>query len=131
MGFFECINNQEAASLLFDTAREWLKGAGAWRPWTDPLISERLINTGDCWWMALPIPPTRSPTIFPITRSLFETYGFQTYFKQEGFHLDVTEPLPPRFQKIAEWVSRKPDYEFRHFEWKKHGQICAGFCDRF
>ena len=28
MGFFECIHNQEAAKLLFDTAREWLKARG-------------------------------------------------------------------------------------------------------
>ncbi len=28
MGFFECINDQEAANLLFDTAREWLKERG-------------------------------------------------------------------------------------------------------
>ncbi len=37
----------------------------------------------------------------PYYQELFENYGFQTYFKQEGFHLDVTEPLPPRFERIA------------------------------
>ncbi len=73
----------------------------------------------------------RLPTIFPTTRNLFETYGFQTYFKQEGFHLDITEPLPPRFQKIAEWVSRKPDYEFRHFEWKKTDKYMEDFVTVF
>ena len=28
MGFFECINDKQAAFLLFDTAREWLKSKG-------------------------------------------------------------------------------------------------------
>ena len=28
IGFFECINDTQAASLLFDTAREWLKVRG-------------------------------------------------------------------------------------------------------
>ena len=27
-GFFECIDSQEAANLLFDTARDWLKSKG-------------------------------------------------------------------------------------------------------
>ena len=31
-GFFECVNNQKAANLLFDTAKEWLieKGTTQW-----------------------------------------------------------------------------------------------------
>lgn len=28
VGFFECINDKKAASLLFDTARDWLKTKG-------------------------------------------------------------------------------------------------------
>ena len=28
MGFFECVNDQKAAFMLFDTAREWLKTQG-------------------------------------------------------------------------------------------------------
>jgi len=31
----------------------------------------------------------------PYYQLLFESYGFQTYYNQEGFHLNVKEPLPP------------------------------------
>jgi len=55
----------------------------------------------------------------PYYRELFESYGFRTYYKQEGFHLDVKKSLPARFQKIAGWIAIKPEYEFRYFEWKK------------
>jgi hypothetical protein len=55
----------------------------------------------------------------PYYRKLFETYGFRTYYNQEGFHLDITRPLPPRIQQIAERVSGRPGYEFRHFQWNR------------
>ncbi|MFO7668120.1 MAG: hypothetical protein R6W31_00530 [Bacteroidales bacterium] len=117
MGFFECIHDQKAANLLFDTAREWLKERGM-------EAMDGPVNFGetDKYWGLLvegfTHPSYEIAYNFPYYQELFETYGFQTYFKQEGFHLDITRPLPPRFQKIAEWIARKPDYEFKHFEWK-------------
>lgn len=130
MGFFECINDQEAANLLFDTAREWLKERGM-------EAMDGPINFGetDKYWGLLvdgfTHPSYEIAYNFPYYQELFETYGFQTYFKQEGFHLDITEPLPPRFQKIAEWVSRKPDYEFKHFEWKHSDKFIEDFVTVF
>ncbi len=35
--------------------------------------------------------------------------------------------MPERFLKIAEWITRKPDYEFRHFEWKKMDKYVDDF----
>lgn len=125
-GFFECINNQEAANLLFDTAREWLKERGM-------EAMDGPVNFGetDKWWGLLvdgfTHPSYEIAYNFPYYQELFEGYGFLTYFKQEGFHLDITEPLPPRFQKIAEWISRKPDYEFKHFEWKNSDRFIEDF----
>ncbi|HCC70366.1 MAG TPA: N-acetyltransferase, partial [Bacteroidales bacterium] len=52
-------------------------------------------------------------------RELYESYGFRTYYKQEGFHLDVKKELPKRFLKIAEWIANKPEYTFYHFTWKE------------
>ncbi len=130
MGFFECINDQEAANQLFDTAREWLKERGM-------EAMDGPINFGetDKYWGLLvdgfTHPSYEIAYNFPYYQELFETYGFQTYFKQEGFHLDITEPLPPRFQKIAEWISRKPDYEFKHFEWKEADTFIQDFVSVF
>ena len=125
-GFFECIDNQEAANLLFDSAKKWL--------------SERKmeamdgpINFGetDKYWGLL-VKGFTHPSYEiaynpPYYQALFETYGFNTYFKQEGFHLNVKKEFPPRFVKIAEWVAQKPEYEFKHFDWKTSDQFICDF----
>ena len=129
-GFFECINNQEAATMLFDTARDWLKQQGM-------EAMDGPINFGetDKFWGLLvegfTHPSYEIAYNFPYYQDLFESYGFQTYFKQEGFHLDVTKALPPRFQKIAEWISLKPDYEFKHFDWKTSDEFVQDFVTVF
>jgi len=116
-GFFECINNQESATLLFNTARNWLKARGM-------EAMDGPVNFGetDKYWGLL-VDGFTHPSYEiaynpPYYRELFESYGFQTYFKQEGFHLDVTKPLPPRFERIAQRIASNPEYEFKHFQWK-------------
>jgi hypothetical protein len=130
MGFFECIHDQEAANLLFDAAREWLKERGM-------EAMDGPINFGetDKYWGLL-VEGFTHPSYEiaynpPYYQELFESYGFLTYFKQEGFHLDVTEPLPPRFERIAQRVAQNPDYDFRHFEWKKADQLVQDFVTVF
>lgn len=130
MGFFECINNQEAANLLFETAREWLKARGM-------EAMDGPVNFGetDKYWGLLvegfTHPSYEIAYNRPYYQELYETYGFQTYFRQEGFHLDVTEPLPPRFERIAQRVASNPEYEFRHFEWKDADHFVEDFVTVF
>jgi hypothetical protein len=117
MGFFECINDREAAFLLFETCKDWLesKGMGA---------MDGPINFGenDNYWGLLV--EGFSPPAFgmnynpPYYRELFEAYGFKPFFEQESKHLDLTKPFPERFWKIAEWVMRKPGYTFEHIRIK-------------
>jgi hypothetical protein len=54
-----------------------------------------------------------------------------TYYNMEGFHLDVTKPLPERFIKIAQWVAAKPGYEFHHFTWKEQEKFIKDFAEVF
>jgi hypothetical protein len=130
IGFFECINNKSAASLLFDTAREWLKLRGM-------EAMDGPINFGetDKYWGLLTGGFTHPSFEVPYNPSyyqeLFEAYGFKTYYKMEGFHLDITKPLSERFLKIADWVSNKPGYEFRHFTWKDQKQFTTDFAAVF
>jgi hypothetical protein len=130
MGFFECINDKQAAFLLFDTARQWLKEKGM-------EAMDGPINFGetDKYWGLLvdgfTHPSYEIAYNYPYYQELFESYGFQTYYRQEGFHLDVTKELPPRFLKIAEWIAAKPDYSFKHFEWKNADQFSSDFCEVF
>lgn len=130
MGFFECINNREASFLLFDTAKEWLRQRGM-------EAMDGPVNFGetDKYWGLLVSGFTHPSYEIaynpPYYQELFEAYGFQTYFKQEGFHLDLKKELPPKFMKIAEWVARKPDYSFRHFEWKDMDRYIQDFARVF
>lgn len=125
-GFFECINDQESANMLFDTAKGWLKERGM-------EAMDGPINFGetDKYWGLLVdgfTHPSYEITYNPpYYQRLFESYGFKTYYKQEGFHLDVKKEFPPRFKRIAEWIAKKPEYEFRHFTWKNSDQFVKDF----
>lgn len=130
MGFFECINDQQAASLLFDAARDWLKLRGM-------AAMDGPVNFGetDKYWGLL-VEGFTHPSYEiaynpPYYQGLFESYGFRTYYRQEGFHLDVSQPLPPRFSRIAERIARNPEYEFRHFEWKHADRYITDFVTVF
>jgi hypothetical protein len=126
-GFFECINDQEAATLLFNTAREWLKSKGMEAMDGPVNFGENYINWGlliDGFMpqgFGMPYNP-------PYYLKLFEGYGFQLYFKQFSYHLDTSLPeLPERFWKVAEWVSNKPQFSFRHFSWKEKDKFIDDF----
>ena len=130
MGFFECINDITAATLLFDTAKTWLTERGM-------EAMDGPVNFGetDKYWGLLTggftHPSFEVPYNHPYYSDLFEGYGFQTYYKMEGFHLDITTPLPERFIKIAEWVASKPGYSFRHFTWKEQEKFTNDFAAVF
>jgi len=117
---------EEASTLLFDTARDWLRERGM-------KAMDGPINFGepDKYWGLL-VDGFTHPSYEIVYnheyyRELFESYGFKTYFKQEGFHLDLKKDMPERLLKIAEWITKKPEYEFRHFEWKNVDRFINDF----
>ncbi len=117
-GFFECINNQNAATLLFDTALNWLQEKGL-------KAMDAPVNFGenDSNWGLLvegfTQPVYGMPYNKPYYQDLFENYGFELYFKQYSYHLDLLKKFPERFWKIAEWIGKKPDFSFKSFNWKE------------
>jgi hypothetical protein len=126
-GFFECIDNQEAANLLFDAARDWLKEKGMEAMDGPVNFGENYINWGlliDGFMpqgFGMPYNP-------PYYLKLFENYGFRMYYKQFSYHLDTTLPeLPDRFWKVAEWVAKKPQFSFRHFTWEDKDKFIDDF----
>ena len=130
IGFFECIDDKKAAYILFDTAKEWLKEKGM-------EAMDGPINFGetDKYWGLLvggfTHPSFDVPYNHPYYQDLFESYGFQVYYKMEGFHLDITKSLSERFLKISEWVVNKPGYKFRHFTWKDQEEFSKDFAEVF
>lgn len=114
-GFFECVNDQNAANLLFDTAKNWLAERGM-RAMDGPVnFGENLINWGllaeGYMQQGFGMPYNK-----PYYVGLFENYGFQIYFKQYSYHLNHKDPFPERFWKIAEWVAKKPNFRFEHIK---------------
>lgn len=126
VGFFECINQKEAAFLLFDTAKNWLKGNGM-------QAMDGPVNFGenDKYWGLL-VEGFKPPSMGmnynpPYYQELFEAYGFKKQYDQLTNFLDLTVPFPDRFTKIADWVTKKPDYSFRHFNKKEFSKLAADF----
>jgi hypothetical protein len=81
VGFFECINDQKAADMLFDVARHWLMQQGM-------QAMDGPINFGerDRWW-GLVVEGFQEPLYCmnynpPYYQNLFETYGFNPFFHQ-------------------------------------------------
>jgi hypothetical protein len=122
MGFFECIDNRDAAFLLFDTCRDWLKARGM-EAMDGPInFGENDVNWG------LLVEGFIHPGLGmnynpPYYKDLFELYGFRFYFEQVSNHLDLTKPFPDRFWKIADWIRNKPEYRFCHFTYKEAGKF--------
>lgn len=115
MGFFECIDDQNAANLLFDTAKTWLIERGM-------KAMEGPINFGenDSFWGLLVegfIPASYGMNYhLPYYHQLFRNYGFETAYEQLTNIIDLTIPFPARFTKIANWVAAKPGYTFEYFK---------------
>ena len=126
VGFFECIHDKKAAFLLLDTAKAWLKSKGM-------AAMDGPINFGenDKYWGLL-IHGFKPPSLGmnynpPFYKDFFESYGFTKLYDQLTNFLDARNPLPERFTRIADWVMKKPDYTFRHFDKKQFDQFAADF----
>jgi hypothetical protein len=121
MGYFEVIENMDAAFFLFDTAKNWLAERGM-------QAMDGPINFGenDLYWGLLVEGFMQQGFGMPYNKKyykdFFEAYGFKTYFEQYSYHRKVRGPdkklemFPERMIKIADWLSKKPGYTFRHFE---------------
>ncbi len=119
IGFFECINNQEAANSLFNISKEWLKDKGM-------EAMDGPINFGDRdkWWGLLTKGFDTEPNYqcnynFSYYQDLFENYGFQNYFNQYTFTRKIVDPVNHRLQHKADLIKKDPNYTFEHFSMKK------------
>jgi len=114
-GFFECIDDQQAANMLFDQAKTWLESHGM-KAMNGP------INFGenDMWWGLL-VDGFTSPFYGmnynpPYYKALFESYGFTVKYDQISNRIDVRKGLPEKVAKISSWVAKRNGYIFRHLD---------------
>ncbi len=113
IGFFECVDDQAAADLLFGIARGWLTEKGV-------AAMDGPINFGenDRFWGLMvegfSEPPFTTNYHPPYYQRLFEAYGFQPFYDMVSNVIDLQAPMDERFLRIWEWVRQKEGIEFRH-----------------
>ena len=127
IGFFDCINDQRAANKLFDAAKEWLQSKGM-------EAMDGPINFGDRdkWWGLMVEGFDRTPIYgMPFNPSyyeqLFKDYGFQNYYNQYYYAMNVDDPLPSRFPERHAKFKAKADYSAKHISIKNLEKHAAEF----
>jgi len=119
MGFFECINNHDAAFMLFNQCKHWLQGKGM-----EAMDGPINFGSRDRWWGLLIEGFDREPNYqcnynFPYYKTFFEDYGFKVYFYQLTFYRLIKEPVIERLREKAAITASNPDYNFRFLDKKE------------
>ncbi|WP_395767626.1 hypothetical protein [Aquirufa sp.] len=117
MGFFECIEDERAAYMLFDSCKTWLISKGM-QGMDGPInFGER-----DSFWGLMVKgweyePTYKMPWTKPYYIDFFEKYGFQDYFQQYVYVSSITGAnVTPAIEEKANRIYQNPDYVFRHIE---------------
>ncbi len=115
IGFFDCINDQVSADMLFDVAKHWLLQKGM-------QAMDGPINFGerDRWWGLLV--KGFAPPIYclnynpPYYQQLFETYGFRNYYNQICYAMQADTLLVQKFYDRHAECAKDPDFSSSHIK---------------
>jgi hypothetical protein len=126
IGFFDCINEQAAADMLFDVAKHWLMQKGM-------QAMDGPINFGerDRWWGLL-VEGFQPPVYClnfnpPYYKELFESYGFKNFYNQVCFGLDPTKELSQKILDRHKQLSANPDFKARYLDKNQLEKFAADF----
>ncbi len=127
MGFFECINDKEAAFMLLDKCKEWNTAQGM-------EAMDGPINFGerDKWWGLLVEgfdlePNYCMPYTMPYYKDFFEAYGFKNYFEQYTYSMPVQSVLPEKYHERAERIAKDPNYNYKNYNKGKMDKFADDF----
>lgn len=113
IGFFECIDDKDAAHFMFDHCKQWLQQRGM-------EAMDGPINFGerDKWWGLVRegfFEPLYGMNYNPpYYVDLFESYGFQVYFNQECFGMEVEEKFQEKFYLRHKEHAKNPNLKAVH-----------------
>ncbi len=118
IGFFDCIDNQHIANMLFDNAKQWLTKRGM-------EAMDGPINFGDreAFWGCLKEgfyePIFNMPYNYKYYNTLFKNYGFYDYFKQYTYHMNIAEGVKSNIvREKAKRLHRDKGYSFETLRWE-------------
>jgi GNAT superfamily N-acetyltransferase len=127
-GFFECIDDQTVANLLFDAGIGWLKARGM-------EAVDGPINFGekDRFWGLLvknfdDIPSYAMNYNLPYYQQLFENYGFQLYYNQYVYKRDLHVPAQEVFVRKYNAVMADTDYRIANIRGRSWEEVASDFC---
>jgi hypothetical protein len=132
IGYFDCINNQEAADRLFNTAKDWLLSKGM-QAMDGPInFGER--NTR--WGLLIKgfHPPVYGMNYNPpYYQELFDNYGFNKFYAQYCYDLDIKQDEPQQLsEKFYEGHAKFADnakYYIKGLTKKNIRQFAHDFCE--
>ncbi len=106
-GFFECINDQEVANLLFDAAARWLKSRGM------TVLRGPMSPSSNDEWGLLVEGFDKSPVLMmpynpPYYLQLAENWGLKKAKDLLAFIKYATTPMPARLVQLAERLRANP-----------------------
>jgi hypothetical protein len=126
IGFFDCINDQAAAELLFNVAKHWLMQQGM-------EAMDGPINFGerDRWW-GLVVEGFQEPLYGmnfnpPYYQQLFETYGFRPFFHQICLAMDPKQQMSDKMVQRHALYANDPSYCVKHIKKTEISKYAADF----
>ena len=117
-GFFESIDNQEVADLLFSAAAQWLreKHMKIMRGPMNPSTNDTIGFLVDAFDSSPVIMMTYNPAYY---LTIAENFGFKKSMDVYSYWMDSAQPLPEKAIRVAERVRKKSGLTFRSVNMKK------------
>jgi len=126
IGFFDCIDDHNAAALLFDVAKHWLLQQGV-------EAMDGPINFGerDRWW-GLVVEGFQEPLYGmnynpPYYQQLFEHYGFRPFFHQICLGMDPKQALSAKLGERHAIYARDPAFSVQCIRKNEIPKFAADF----
>ncbi|NOX47285.1 MAG: hypothetical protein GXO89_09950 [Chlorobi bacterium] len=130
-GFFDCVNNQQAANTLFNAAKKWLVKKGM-EAMDGPINFGPRDHFWGCLYEGFYEPVYKMPFNHKYYNNLFESYGFRDFFKQYTFHIPfIPGKLHPVIYEKAIRLSREAKYTFRNHDTKNPERSASDFLKIF
>ncbi|MBL4603530.1 MAG: hypothetical protein JKY84_12345, partial [Emcibacteraceae bacterium] len=130
-GFFDCIDDQEVANALFDTACTWLKEKGMVE-----VIGPFSLSINEETGMLVEGFNTPPQLLMGHSRPYFEklitNYGLEKTKDAWAYRLDITKPvLPPVIQKLVDRAVDRGQITFRHINMDNYEEDLRTILDIF
>ena len=115
IGFFECIDDQNAANLLLDAAKTWLEAEGM-------QAMDGPVNFGerDRWWGMVTKGFTEPLYCMnynpPYYVTLFEQYGFKIFYDQVCFTMKPKEPFEKKVWERHDAIAADDKFHSAHLK---------------